>query len=135
MRKDYRLGAIVGVYVLFKSNNTKQDQSYQGEGQNRIGGEITRVIIEEVFSSLTEFKNQDPLLIQCELEVIGLFGAEDDINTPQRLNVLKNLLQDQEAIVRNDMIPNVLAAMIRLGFEGLRALISIAENDLNGLQD
>jgi hypothetical protein len=67
--------------------------------------------------------------------VIGLFGAEDDINTPQRLNVLKNLLQDQEAIVRNDMIPNVLAAMIRLGFEGLRALISIAENDLNGLQD
>lgn len=33
------------------------------------------------------------------------------------------------------MIPNVLAAMIRLGFEGLRALISIAENDLNGLQD
>lgn len=67
--------------------------------------------------------------------MIGLFGAEDDINTPQRLNVLKNLLQDQEAIVRNDMIPNVLAAMIRLGFEGLRALISIAENDLNGLQD
>ena len=52
----------------------------------------------------------------------------------QRLNILKNLLTDQEAIVQNDMVPNVLAAMIQVGFEGLRELIDIAERDVNGLQ-
>ena len=132
MRKDYRLGAIVGVYILFKNNSPKQDQSYRAD-EKRIGAEITRVIIEEVFSSLTEFKNQDPLLIQCELEVIGLFGTNDELASPHRLNVLMNLLQDQEAIVSNGMIPHVLAVMLRIGFEGLRAVIGIAEKDLNGI--
>lgn len=98
MRKDYRLGAIVGVFILFTNNRTHND-----DGQI-VGAEITRVIIEEVFSSLTEFKNQDPLLIECELEVIGLFGSSDDLRSPQRLNILKNLLSDQEAIVRNGMV-------------------------------
>lgn len=98
MRKDYRLGAIVGVYILFTNNRAHH------ENDEVVGAEITRVIIEEVFSSLTEFKNQDPLLIECELEVIGLFGSSDDLRSPQRLNILKNLLSDQDAIVRNDMV-------------------------------
>lgn len=47
----------------------------QFENRNeKIGAEIKKVIIEEVFASLTEFKNHDSLLIRCELEVIGLFG-------------------------------------------------------------
>lgn len=33
------------------------------------------------------------------------------------------------------MIPNVIATMIQVGFEGLRELIDIAERDLNGLQE
>ena len=98
MRKDYRLGAIVGVFILFTNNRAHH------ENGEIVGAEITRVIIEEVFSSLTEFKNQDPLLIECELEVIGLFGSSDDLRSPQRLNILKNLLSDQDAIVRNDMV-------------------------------
>ena len=100
MRKDYRLGAIVGVYVLFKNNmhHTGSFSQRLGDG-TVIGHEITKVILEEVFSSLTEFKNQDPLLIKCELEVIGLFGENKDIRSPQRLAVLKNLLSDQEAII------------------------------------
>lgn len=83
---------------------------------------------------MTEFKNQDPLLILCELEVIGLWGSREDMKTNHRLSILKNLLTDQEAIVQNDMVPNVLAAMIQVGFEGLRELIDIAERDVNGLQ-
>lgn len=50
-----------------------------------------------------------------------------------RLSILKNLLSDQEAIVQNDMVPNVLAAMIQIGFDGLREIIDIAERDVNGL--
>ena len=51
-----------------------------------------------------------------------------------RLNVLKNLLSDQEAIVQNDMVPNVIATMIQIGYDGLREIIDIAERDVNGLQ-
>lgn len=141
MRKDYRLGAIVGVYILYKNNHfdggnitSSSQASQRGHIQTSIGNEITKVIIEEVFSSLTEFKNQDPLLILCELEVIGLWGSREDMKTNQRLSILKNLLTDQEAIVQNDMVPNVLAAMVQVGFEGLRELIDIAERDVNGLQ-
>lgn len=93
------------------------------------------MIIEEVFSSLTEFKNQDPLLIKCELEVIGLFGIHQDLLHSGRLQILKNLLQDQNAIIKQNLIPNVLATMVQIGFEGLRELLDIAERDINGLQD
>jgi hypothetical protein len=57
------------------------------------------------------------------------------MKSPHRLSILKGLLTDQEAIVQNDMVPNVLAAMIQVGFEGLRELIDIAERDVNGLQE
>jgi len=70
MRKDYRLGAIVGVYILFKNNSTDDPAhwsvgSFRGEANSRrrsgdattIGSEIAKVIMEEVFASLTEFKN------------------------------------------------------------------------------
>ena len=106
MRKDYRLGAIVGVYILFKNNSAddaiSQPGSFRAGTQNRqrggdataVGSEIAKVIIEEVFASLTEFKNQDPLLIKCELEVIALLGSRQDLKSPQRLGILKNLLTD-----------------------------------------
>lgn len=165
MRKDYRLGAIVGVYTLFKNNSEANDgaltagsrehsdgailgtyrtdrrtdmmdQMEARDGTNGvIGAEITKVIIEEVFASLTEFKNQDPLLIKCELEVIGLFGQRQDLRSSGRLQILKNLLSDHQAIVKNGLVPNVLATMIQVGFEGLRELLDIAERDINGLQD
>lgn len=102
-------------------------------GGTVIGKEITKVIMEEIFSSLTEFKLQDPLLILCELEVIGEFGSQEDLSSPARLGILRNLLSDHDAVVQNDMIPNVIATMIQVGFEGLRELIDIAERDLNGL--
>ena len=47
-----------------------------------------------MFASLTEFKNQDPLLIRCELEVIGLFGFKQDLKKSGRLQILRNLLSD-----------------------------------------
>lgn len=100
-----------------------------------IGQEITKVIIEEVFASLTEFKNQDPLLIKCELEVIGLFGVHQDLRQSGRLQVLKNLLTDPNAITKHKLVPNIIATMIQIGFEGLRELLDIAERDINGLQD
>jgi hypothetical protein len=44
MRKDLRLGGVVGVYLIFK-NNIMQ-----------IGEEIKRVILEELFTTLSEYE-------------------------------------------------------------------------------
>ena len=66
--------------------------------------------------------------------MIGIFGDREEMKLNSRLSILKNLLSDQEAIVQNDMVPNVLAAMIQIGFDGLREIIDIAERDVNGLQ-
>lgn len=59
MRKDYRLGAIVGVYILFKNNRHEATSpamtgTFSNPNSNRhddamIGTEITKVILEEVF--------------------------------------------------------------------------------------
>ncbi len=73
-------------------------------------------------------------MIKCELEVIGLFGDREEIKLMNRLSILKNLLSDHEAIIQNDMVPNVLAAMLQIGFDGLREIIDIAERDVNSLQ-
>lgn len=44
MRKDLRLGGVTGVYLVFKSS------------QMHIGEEIKRVIIEELFTTLSEYE-------------------------------------------------------------------------------
>lgn len=44
MRKDLRLGGLVGVYLILKKN------------LNFIGEEIKRVIIEELFTTLSEYE-------------------------------------------------------------------------------
>jgi hypothetical protein len=89
MRKDYRLGAIVGVYILFKNNQASQPV---------IGSEITRVVLEEIFSSLADYRNQDCLLVKCELEVACMISDSIEIKSPARLNVLRALLQDTKVI-------------------------------------
>lgn len=127
MRKDYRLGAIVGLYVLISNGR------HTGAA---VGHEITRVILEEVFASLADFRNQDPLLIKCELEVLSLLCELQSIKTPQRLNVLRTLLQDSQVIQASDLVANVVLALVRVGgFDGLSEIVDVAERDtVPGLQ-
>lgn len=91
----------MGVYILVKNRN-----------QAFIGEEISRVILEEIFTSLADCKNLDTLLIKCELEVACLMTAVTDVKSAQRLGVLRNLLQDTNTIKANGLISNVLIALI-----------------------
>jgi len=69
-----------GLLQSYRTNGDQNKFNIEYDPQeNMIGVEILKVITEEVFGSLTEFKNQDPLLITCELEVIGLFGYKEDM--------------------------------------------------------
>lgn len=51
MRKDLRLGAIVGIHLIFKHN------------LHSIGDEIKRVIVEELFTTLSEYETQEMLYL------------------------------------------------------------------------
>lgn len=119
IRKDYRLGAIVGIFILIKNR-----------GQAYIGEEICRVILEEIFASLADCRNQDALLIKCELEVACLMTEVTEVKSSQRLGVLRNLLQDTTSIKVHGLTSNVLIALIQIGgFDGLKEVIDIAERD------
>ena len=58
-----------------------------------------------------------------------------DISTPQRIGILKTLMQDTNLIISSGIVPHALCALIQVGgFEGLKEVIEIAERDcLSGL--
>ena len=76
MRKDLRLGGLTGIYLLIKNND--------------VCDEIKRVIVEEVFTTLSEYDTQEELFLVCALETIGLIGPND--RSFARLGIIKNLL-------------------------------------------
>lgn len=65
MRKDLRLGGLVGIYLILKGN------------LHRVGDEIQRVVLEEIFTTLSEFESQEEVFMVCGLELIGFFGPNE----------------------------------------------------------
>ena len=55
-----------------------------------IGDEIQRVIIEELFTTLSEYETQEDLYIICALEIIGMLGPTD--RTLSRMGIVKGLM-------------------------------------------
>jgi hypothetical protein len=51
MRKDLKLGGLVGIYIIFKNNDTQ------------IGEEIRRVILEELFNTITDYESQEQIYL------------------------------------------------------------------------
>jgi hypothetical protein len=65
MRKDLRLGGIIGIYLIFKQSS------------DIVGEEITRVVVEELFTTLGEFETQEMLFMRCALEIVALLGPNE----------------------------------------------------------
>ena len=78
MRKDLRLGGLVGIFLLVKNNYAQ------------IGEEIKRVIVEELFTTLSEYETQEDIFMLSALEVIGLIGPHE--RAIARIGILKGLL-------------------------------------------
>lgn len=78
MRKDLRLGGLVGVYIVFKNN------------MSQVSEDIKSVIIEEIFTTLSEYENQEHVFMVSALEIIGLIGPNE--RTYSRMGVLKALM-------------------------------------------
>ena len=83
MRKDLRLGGIVGLYQLLISKSV-------------IGGQIRphvrNVLIEELFTCLAAYESQETLLLVAALELIGKLGPND--RSVMRIGVLKALVSE-----------------------------------------
>ena len=65
MRKDLRLGGLVGIYQLLRSEN--------GE----LSDDIVNVIIEEMFTAIADYEAQEHIFLVAALEVIGFIGPNE----------------------------------------------------------
>ena len=65
MRKDLRLGGLVGMYQLLRSEN--------GE----LSDDIVNVIIEEMFTAIADYEAQEQIFLVAALEVIGFIGPNE----------------------------------------------------------
>lgn len=55
-----------------------------------IGEEIKRVIVEELFTTLSEYETQEDIFMQAVLEVIGMLGPNE--RSLSRIGVIKGLM-------------------------------------------
>ena len=62
MRKDLRLGGLVGIYQLLRAD------------QGDLRDDIFNVIVEELFTAIADYESQEQVFLAAALEVIGLIG-------------------------------------------------------------
>ena len=62
MRKDLRLGGLVGLYQLLRGDQTDLRE------------DILNVVIEEVFTAVADYEAQEQVFLAAALEVIGVIG-------------------------------------------------------------
>jgi hypothetical protein len=79
-RKDIRLGGVICLYLLLKSNEFSL--------------EMTNVIADEILQTLKEYHNQEKIYIVACLEVIGFIGPCQ--TSLQRISTLKGILIDSD---------------------------------------
>mmetsp|Transcript_21256 Transcript_21256/g.20407 ORF Transcript_21256/g.20407 Transcript_21256/m.20407 type:complete len:131 (+) Transcript_21256:1048-1440(+) len=118
MRKDLRLGGIVGIYLVIRTS------LYQ------VGDEILRVIIEELFTTLSEFDSQEEIFLACVLEIIGFIGPNERSET--RLGIIKALFCEP-SLKRIQL--NCFCTLMQLGYEGFSSVVELAAKDFNNLQN
>ena len=62
MRKDLRLGGLVGIYQLLRGD------------QPELKEDILNVLIEELFTAIADYEAQEQVFLAAALEVIGFIG-------------------------------------------------------------
>lgn len=121
MRKDLRLGGLVGIYLLFKNS------------PHQIGDEIKKVIVEELLNTLQETSSsegqQEAVYLQCALEIVGVIGPNE--RTLERIGVIKGLMCDPG---QRRLQMSCFCTLMSLGFDGFLSLLDLAQRDFNSLQ-
>ena len=68
MRRDLRLGGLIGINLLLKSNVTPESEEYEC---GVFSQDILNVIVEELFQVIIDFEKQEQIFIASALEVLG----------------------------------------------------------------
>ena len=116
MRKDLRLGGLIGIYQLIRGDTSELQE------------DILNVIIEEVFLALADYEAQELVFLAAALEVIGFIGPNE--KSYERVQVIRQILCEP---VMSSLQSNCVACLLQLGYEGLRHLVELATKDYNRL--
>lgn len=116
MRKDLRLGGLVGIHQLLRGDQTDLRE------------DILNVIIEEVFTAMADYEAQEQVFLAAALEVVGFIGPNQ--RSFQRIQIIRQLICEP---VLCSIQLNCLCCLLQLGYEGLKTIIELATKDYNKL--
>lgn len=89
---------------------------------------MQNVVLEEIFLTLEDADQQEPVFLAAALEIIGMFGPNE--RSLSKINIINQLLCDKDF---TSIHLNCLCCLLQLGIAGLRSLVELATKDFNGL--
>ena len=83
MRKDIRMGGLVGVFQLIKNQIDKG-----------IREDVQNVVLDELFLTLEDAEQQESVFLVAALEIIGMFGPNE--RSLSKISIINQLLCDKD---------------------------------------
>ena len=118
MRKDVKLGGVVGVYVLYETF------------PNEINPAVIDHVLQNVFTQLIHYESQDPAFLIAALELIGILGMNEI--SCNSVSVIRAILCTTEP--GSDLQITAINTLVLLGYPGLQILLDLANKDYQQLQ-
>ena len=114
MRKDIRVGGVLGIYHLLYSN----------PGLN-INQRILDQVILTIITQLTYSESQDETFLICSVELLTLLGKSE--TATDAIPILKSIISQSED--ESLLQTSVIHALLSLGYPGLSSLVELAARD------
>ena len=118
VRKDVRLGGIIGVYTIWKTFT------------NDITPDISDHILQNVFTQLIHCENQEEVFLVTSLELVGFFGPNEI--SCNSVSIIRAILFNSEN--GSNLQTTCINTLVMLGYPGLTTLLDIANRDYQQLQ-
>eukprot|EP01022_Parablepharisma_sp_SALTPOND_P033265 TRINITY_DN88384_c0_g1_i1.p1 TRINITY_DN88384_c0_g1~~TRINITY_DN88384_c0_g1_i1.p1 ORF type:complete len:481 (-),score=44.60 TRINITY_DN88384_c0_g1_i1:2195-3637(-) len=118
MRKDVKLGGIVGSYVIWRTFS------------NDVSPEVLDHVLQNVFTQLIHYESQDEIFLVAALELVGFLGPNEI--SCNSVSVIRAILFAAES--GSDLQITAINTLVLLGYPGLQVLVDIANKDYQQLQ-
>jgi hypothetical protein len=117
IRKDVRLGGVLAVYMLRRGRNVPKN--------------IEDHILQLLLSQISHYESQDDNFLICGLELISVIGVNE--LSLGCIPIIKSIMFNShpESLLQITCVNT----LVSLGYEGLFALIEIANKDYHNLQN
>ncbi len=118
MRKDVRLGGVVGVYIMWRTFPTETTPL------------VVDHVLQTIYTQLIHYESQDVAFLLAALELIGFFGINEI--SCSSVSIIRAILCTADT--GSDLQLTAVNTLVLLGYPGLQVLIELANKDYQQLQ-